>query len=196
MEMLRTAPLVSQVAKPSGWFLRISIRVLIRRPWMSAATSSLSSIQERITSPVTRTRNSVPGLVLVLDELTGVIFRGVDPVQAGKAGHVPAPAAIDQRDERRADGKRGRGKEVLARQPHRLVAELIVHLGQIFMGAGDARHRSAGRHDDGAVLDVDCPRAVEIHRLPAVQALAVEEDERLRTCRRVGCCRSDRPRPA
>src|SRR5262249_60380950 len=70
-------------------------------------------------------------------------------------------------------------EEVDAAEPHGLVAQLVTGPGQVPARAGDPGHRAAGTHDDLAVLDLDFTRVVEAGLLPAVEALAVEEDDRL-----------------
>src|SRR4051794_17828205 len=55
--ILRTPPLVSQVAKPSGLLACDSIRVSSSRPSVLRLTTTLSSTQQRTTSSMTRMRN-------------------------------------------------------------------------------------------------------------------------------------------
>ena len=112
ISILRTAPAVSQVAKPSGWLGGSRSACRPAGPRGSTATISLSSIQQRITSSVTRTRNLYQVLFWYSKTWRGLVLRGVRAVEAGEAGHVAAPAAVDQRDERLADGERRRGEEV------------------------------------------------------------------------------------
>ena len=61
--------------------------------------------------------------------------------------------------------------------PHGLVAQLVIDLGQILARGRDAGHRAAGFHDDLTILDLDVSRPREVGLLPAVETLAVEEDE-------------------
>src|SRR5262249_33392985 len=117
----------------------------------------------------------VPLVVLEIAEGVGVVVRGVAEIDAGEADDGAAPAADHERAVRVADRERRRAEEVVALDLLAFERDLVIHLGEVLAGEGDACHVVAAFHDDGALFDEGLALAAELGRFEAGERFAVEE---------------------
>ena len=118
--------------------------------------------------------NAIPATLLQVDELGGLIFRGIHAVEAGDADQRTAPAADDQAAKGVTHRHGESTKKVAAGDAHGVEGQFVVQPGKV-VGPIDAGKRVAGVQYHEADLASDFAVAGKVGLAPARERFAIEE---------------------